>query len=339
MKKRINIKKWFKNNKKIIFTVLLLLVAISILSSFGDNSVFARLTHEEDIADQPAWAEFLESVLGSMLNLGSGVLGSVFTGLILVIVVLIFLVLHTIFRGLGMTNGFASFPFPDSIIFNKLAFFDPNFINPTQVFDGKAPVAILQGVISSMYYTFFILALTVFVIAAMIIGIKLAISSIASEKAQYKQALNNWVFGIVLLFTVHILMAGIFALNEAIVEVASDLAGEITFKISLLKAIPFVGNTISNLVGGVTDILGSLGVNVDWDVKVDFPMKGFSGLLLMYAVYTLAGDLVSTLVLCIVLGQTVALVVMYTKRLFYCIFLGMLAPLIVAVDVIRKSMG
>lgn len=339
MKKRINIKKWFKNNKKIIFTVLLLLVAISILSSFGDNSVFARLTHEEDIADELGVVKFFDAIIGSILNLGSGVLGQAFIGLFTTIAVLIFTVLYIVFKALGITNGVFSFPFPDSIIFNRMAFFDPNFINPTQAFDGKAPVAILQGVISSMYYTFFILALTVFVIAAMIIGIKLAISSIASEKAQYKQALNNWVFGIALLFTVHILMAGIFALNEAIVEVASDLAGEVTFKISLLKAIPFVGNTISNLVGGVTDLLGSLGVNVDWDVKVDFPMKGFSGLLLMYAVYALGGDLISVITFFIVLGQTVALVVMYTKRLFYCIFLGMLAPLIVAVDVIRKSMG
>lgn len=335
MKKRRNIKKWFKDNKKIIFTVLLLLVAISILSSFGDNSVFARLTHEDEIEEPGGISDFLGSLIGNLLNMGSGVLGVAFTTLVTVIAALIFLVLYTVFGTLGMSDGFTSFPFPDAIIFNRLSFFDPNFINPTTVY-GKAPVYLLQGIISSMYYTFFIIALTIFVIAAMVIGIKLAISSIASEKAQYKQALNNWVFGIALLFTVHILMAGIFALNEAIVEVAYDLAGNITFKMNAVKAIPLVGNTISNLLGTVSDILGKFGVDASLELNID--MKGFSGLVLMYMWYAIGGDFISSLVLCIVLGQTVALVVMYTKRLFYCIFLGMLAPLIVAVDVIRKSM-
>lgn len=334
-------KKWFKKNKKIIFTVLIMLVVISVVSSL-DSNVFAKLTHEQELLseDQSIWGDisnFFGGLLKSILDIGSGVLAAPFATLITTLALLVFIVLYIVFGSVGINDGFLSFPFPDNIVFNRMSFFDPNFINPTQVNDKSAPVYLLQGTISSLYYTFFILALTIFVIAAMIIGIKLAISSIASEKAQYKQALNNWVFGIILLFTVHFLIAGIFALNEGIVEVAYDVAGTIKFEFDVLEAIPIAGHAIHNLLGGVSDLLSNFGLDVDLQPTVN--LSGYSGLLLMFVIKALAGDLVSSIVLFILLGQTIALVVMYIKRLFYSIFLGMLAPLIVAVDVIRKSIS
>ncbi|MDO4283534.1 MAG: hypothetical protein Q4D02_07865 [Clostridia bacterium] len=334
-------KKWFKKNKKVIFTVLIMLVVVSVLSSFNSN-VFAKLTHEEELIaeDESIWGDisnFFGGILKSILDIGSGVLAAPFATLLTTLSLIIFLVLYIVFGSLGINDGFLSFPFPDNIVFNRMSFFDPNFINPTEVNDQSAPVYILQGTISSLYYTFFIIALTVFVIAAMIIGIKLAISSIASEKAQYKQALNNWVFGIILLFTVHFLMAGIFALNEGIVEAAYDVAGTIEFSFSPLEAIPIAGHAINSLLGGISDLLGNFGLDVNLQPTVS--LSGYSGLLLMFVIKALGGDLVSSIILLILLGQTVALVVMYIKRLFYSIFLGMLAPLIVAVDVIRKSIS
>ncbi len=343
MKKgRKNIKNWLKENKKIMFTVLILLVAISVISSFGNNAVFAKLTGEEKLLNGETGIggeviNIIGDVVKNILNFGTGVLLRPFTTLMLAIALFIFFVMYVIFQALGISNGILSFPFPDSIVFNRMAFFDPNFINPTQVGNKNAPVYVLQGTISSLYYTFFILALTIFVIAAMIIGIKLAISSIASEKAQYKQALSNWVFGIILLFTVHILMAGIFAINEGITAVAYEVAGTIKFKLPLLEAIPIVGNSIGNVVGAVSDLLGDLtgGAITIPSVSIDVP--GYMGLIIIYVLKALGGDMISALILFMIMGQTIALVVMYTKRLFYCIFLGMLAPLIVAVDVIKKS--
>lgn len=340
-KRRKNIKNWLKENKKIIFTVLILLVTISVVSSFSNNTVFAKLTGEEQLVKGETGLsgnvmDVLGDLLSNLLNFGTGVLMAPFTTLMLAIALFIFLVLYIVFQALGMTNGILSFPFPDSIVFNRMAFFDPNFINPTEVGNG-APVYLLQGTISSLYYTFFILALTIFVIAAMIIGIKLAISSIASEKAQYKQALSNWVFGIILLFTVHILMAGIFAINEGITAVAYEVSGKISFKLPFLSGIPVVGNAISNVIGLVGDLVGGI---TGGAVTIDSPsvdVTGYMGLVLTFALKALGGDMISALVLFIIMGQTVALVIMYTKRLFYCIFLGMLAPLIVAVDVIKKS--
>lgn len=95
------------------------------------------------------------------------------------------------------------------------------------------------------------------------------------------------------------------------------------------------GNALHNLFGTLSDLLSGVGLEIE-EPQVKLP--GFMGLTAYYILKALGGDLVSSLVLFILMGQTVALVVTYIKRLFYCIFLGMLAPLIVAVDVIKKSL-
>lgn len=115
------------------------------------------------------------------------------------------------------------------------------------------------------------------------------------------------------------------------------LPGTIEFDFDVLEAVPIAGHAIHNLLGGVSDLLSSFGLDVDLQPTVS--LSGYSGLLLMFVIKAIGGDLVSSIVLFILLGQTLALVVMYIKRLFYSIFLGMMAPLIVAVDVIRKSIS
>ena len=337
MKKKL--KNWFKNNKKFICMAMLLLVAISVISMF-DNSVFGKLTHEEKLLEEEETLfgevrEWFGKLLANAGNAAGSWFLSGFATTLSVIGIVIFFILQSIFSAFGMSDvGTFTFPFPDSIIFNRLSFFDPNFINPTAV--GNSVVGYLQGTISSMYYTFFVLALTIFVISAMVIGIKLAVTSVASEKAQYKEALNNWFMGIALLFVLHFLMAGMFALNEAIVEMAYDLTGTIKFHLDILSAIPRYGKFISSIVGGLADMVG---FNAEAITDVELPVRGYTGVTLMFLLQAVGGDLVSSLILLIILGQTVALVVTYTKRLFYIIFLGMMAPLIVAVDVVRKAIG
>ena len=331
-----NFKQCLKRNKKMIFTVLLLLLAISVFSSF-ENISYARITDEGQQSGWDSFNDILGAIVSGILQFGMGVLGAPFAAIFGALALLLFLILWLLFTTLGVTDGLISFPFPDTIVFNKVPFFDPNFINPTS--DASAPVHILQGTISSLYYTFFTIAITVFVIAAMVIGIKLALSSIGSEKAQYKQALNNWIFGIVLLFTVHILMAGIFALNEGIVEAASHASGGITFTIGAFDWIPVAGNVIGNILDIGADLLGTLtGQEISAGITLDaFP--GYAGIIIILVIKTMGGDLIAALTLLTILGQTVALVIMYIKRLFYCIILGIMAPLIVAVDVIKKSIS
>lgn len=61
-------------------------------------------------------------------------------------------------------------------------------------------------------------------------AIKLAISSIAEEKAKYKSAITNWLIAIILLFTIHYFMSFVFYLNESVVKMASDICVDLVSK-------------------------------------------------------------------------------------------------------------
>jgi len=281
--------------------------------------------------------DFVKGILGKILKISTGPLTTAISLLLNSVIGIVFILLYFVFSPI---SAGLSFPFPDQIIFNKLAFFDPNFINPPTytgtnaaagALIGKSPVVILHGLISNLYYTGFVIAGTVFLIAALVIGIKLAMSTIASEKAHYKQALMNWLTGLFLLFTTHFIMLIIFTVNEQLVNILSLAADTVTFKIDLARMIPVGGKTISSLVNGISSFFGG-------SDEITFKeANGYGGLIMRFAVYAFGGDLTSSIICGVLLGQTCALLIMYTKRLFYSIILGIIAPLIVAADIMKKT--
>lgn len=85
-------------------------------------------------------------------------------------------------------------------------------------------------------------------------AIKLAISSIAEEKAKYKSAITSWLMAIVLLFTIHYFMSFVFYLNESVVKMASDLCSDLVSKnmeeLSELQKSEILDSYINSLVNG-----------------------------------------------------------------------------------------
>ncbi|MDF2865787.1 MAG: hypothetical protein K0R72_604 [Clostridia bacterium] len=317
--------------KKLIYITFICFVIIFV----STNSVFAELNpenmHDNTIMDR------ISGIISTILGIGMGALGAPLISLAFMLLMVIFSIMYFLF---SPVSGGGAFPFPDQIIFNKLAFFDPNFLNPPAV--DESPVHILQGVISNMYYSFYLVAAAIFLIAIMVISIKLAISTIASDKAQYKKALTNWAFGLLLLFILPFLMAGIFKLNETIVNGAYKAMGsaDVKFTISLASIIgagagAVTGGVGTSIVKAVTGVLDFFTGGAASEVGPDIP--GYGGMILKYMVDAAGGDLVGLIISGILLGQTAALIFQYTKRLFYCIVLGMIAPLIIAADIIKQG--
>lgn len=319
---KLNIKKL--NIKKIAKIMCIVILLLLILVPIGN--VYGQINPKND---ESQTANAFKNFIGWMLGFATGPLTSSIALLVNAVIGAVFALLYLVFSPISAGFGF---PFPDQIIFNKIAFFDPNFINPptygsTSELIMTSPVAILQKLIQDLYYTGFIIAGAVFVVAAMIIGLKLAISTIASDKAHYKQALTTWIVAIFLLFTTHFIMLGIFTINEKIVELVSD-ESEIEFTLELTDMGP-VGKLLSVFTSSLSWLTGiELGV---------YHVKGYGGLLIKFAVSAFLLDLPSSIICGILLGQTCALIIMYIKRMFYSIVLGMIAPLIIAVDVIKKT--
>lgn len=295
-----------------------------------NNTLYAA-TNTEYYSEPSGFEEWYGKVMGSVMSTGAGVLGKPFALIVNLVNVILFMTMYIIFVESGIANGL-TFPFPDQIIFNGVSMLDPNFINPVSG-DSQSLVGIMSSVIQNFYYSFFTLACTVFVLAAVIIGIKLALSSIASEKAIYKDAIKHWIMGLALLFLMHFILAGMFAINEQICISASKICQNVKFSISALDFVPVGGSTLKSLF----ETIGSIFGDADEFKFAEISVQGYGGLILKFLVNgVLQLDLIYAIGLSIMLGQTFSLIIMYLKRVFYCIVLGMLAPVIVAMDTIQK---
>ena len=104
----------------------------------------------------------------------------------------------------------ASYDYTNMDFFNAVPLLDVNFINP----DGGSFVGNgnIQAVLKNTYATILTLAASFFGIVVLITAIRLVISTIASEKAKYKQAIVDWLVGFVMLFCIHYAISFIFYL-------------------------------------------------------------------------------------------------------------------------------
>ena len=181
--------------KKINYKKICLLLVVLIVSCFVLSSVEAAVTSNSGkVVDDNT------SGLGSMVNTIMAVVGKIgamaasgvfatITALINVLSISIFLALAALLA--SATGDYTHVPMPDTIVFNRFAFFDANFINP-------AKGSLIKGfgdILSDLFASFQTVAISVFIIAAMVTGVKLALSSVAAKKAQYKEAALKWITG------------------------------------------------------------------------------------------------------------------------------------------------
>lgn len=147
-------------------------------------------------------------------------------------------------RILGLFTTSNVFPWADRVIFNTLPLLDVNFINPdsnsllseensmeVQVYKNGQPTGqtksfSIGGVIRNVYFTGLSIALGFLGIIIAVLAIKLAISTIGSDKAKYKEAIVRWLTALVLLFGMHFVLAFIFYLNEELVKTASKILSD-----------------------------------------------------------------------------------------------------------------
>ena len=311
-----------KINKKKVFIILSIIMISYVALNFFYTDVRAELN--------PTTNKFAEGMAGAFNGLvgalSNTAMNSVFAGfsmLLTTIAGVLFLLIGLIFSG---STG-SIFPTPETIIFNRIAILDVNFFNPN-----KYSLLADIDVIKQIYNSFHTIAVSVFVIAAMIVGIKMAISAVASEKAQAKKALVSWLTGVLLLFLMRLIIAGIFELNEYLVWKISEATGDVVITIDTgIKiddvASAFLGNPIPLLLTAGTTIFNG----------GDLVVHGYFGFMIMAVFNAFSGDIISAILLFIILGQTITLFVTYAKRLIYIIILGVCAPLVVAVDTINKA--
>ncbi len=316
-----------KNKKKIIALSIAILFAVVMLTTVEaavTNSGSTGLTTNDN------WIENLGtkllSALGNLLGFAFSGIFSFITPLISGLSAVLLFTLVTIF---ATSTGEYILPMPDNVVFNKMPFLDANFINPHQ----RSLIKQIGGTfIGDLFMSFQTVAITVFIVAAMVTGLKIALSTIAAKRAQYKQVAMKWLMGFIMLLCLRWILAGIFLINETLVLAFAKIAKSSDFSISVTPTVPvpIIGKIIQDVIGGIKKLFtGSSG----------FPVPGYLGLIMysMFAGFT--GDIVGSIVGFVILGQTTVILGSYIKRMFMCMFLGVISPLIIATDTIVAVSG
>ena len=101
---------------------------------------------------------------------------------------------------------------------------DSNDNNEGSIKDGVHSLSYdLSGIVSKWYYTLRTFAIVGMMTVLVYIGIRMAISTVASEQAKYKKMLIGWFESIVIIFAMPYIMAALFTIEEVLIGVFYEL--------------------------------------------------------------------------------------------------------------------
>ncbi len=222
---------------------------------------------------------------------------------------------------------------PENIFANKIAVLDINFLNPNKYEaveyeeDGKTvtPDAedaaqsltvrgedkenTLRYIISSWYKAFRNIAVVGLLIVLVYIGIRTLISSTSSDKAKYKESLQDWLVALCLIFFIHYIMAGILMITEKFTELV-DKSVDTNVYVDASKA-------------EENDMLINDGLD---ELKFKTTITGYVRFM---AQSNDVGDCTAFTIMYVALVIfTIMFTITYIKRFLYIAFFTMIAPLV-----------
>jgi len=83
----------------------------------------------------------------------------------------------------------------------------------------------IRNNVAIWYYSFRQIAIVGMLIVLIYLGIRMALSTVASDKAKYKQMLLDWVVSFLIIFFIHYFMIFVINLNESFVEIIKGSSG------------------------------------------------------------------------------------------------------------------
>lgn len=105
----------------------------------------------------------------------------------------------------------------ESILFNEVPILNVNFFEDISGKLSKEGNEIRQQV-AIWYVSIRNIAAVLLILIAIYVGIRMALSTVAADKAKYKHMLKDWIMSIVLLFLLHYIMLAIVNINDSLVN-------------------------------------------------------------------------------------------------------------------------
>ena len=177
----------------------------------------------------------------------------------------------------------------DAIIFNEAEITSIDFFDTSS----NDTVNKIRENISIWYYVFRNLSIVILLGILLYVGIRMAMSTVASDEAKYKKMFKDWVVSLALVFVLQYIMIFTIGVNNVLVDVLNDARNNVQTSEA--------GKQYDNAL----DQIASQAWNVDFTVGVS-----------------------STLVYIILVGMTILFLIMYIKRMLTIGFLIVISPLI-----------
>ena len=270
--------------KKIISKILIIFIILITLFEFIYSSNIS-------LAIEPP----KEETINKVANLAGGIVSIVYWPKRILAVALAF-IFDIITADIAETSGVNfgdegvfSIITPFDIFFNKYKLLDVNFFDVDGAGD-KTLTYSFRTAVSGWYYAMRLIASGILLVILVYVGIRMALSTVADEKAKYKKMLVDWVCSLLLIFVLQYIAVFIIYSNNAIVEALRSTLSDST----------------------VEDSIG--------DMMVDIGLKAIAGVGIP--------SIVAVIVFVIIVFQTIAFLVAYISRMIKVGFLIIISPLI-----------
>ena len=191
--------------KKLVIAILIILILNNFLIS---NSAFAFGSYSlDDITD------IFTNILGGVIGLLTWPLriSALFAGYVMKL----FTSLIAYTEGTTSAVIDTSAVTPLDIFFNNIKLFDINFFD---IGTETNFINTMRSSVAGWYYVMRTLAAAILLVIFIYVGIRMAISTLAEEKAEYKKMLVNWLVSILLIFLMQYIVIFTINCNNGIIE-------------------------------------------------------------------------------------------------------------------------
>lgn len=208
-----------KHYKKIVYILILSILFFGIFCSIGSGNVNA-----ESIEGLPEDSKTFSDYVGNVLG---GIVGALTYGwkiLFLLLGELLRILMVAIVK-LGGTQDSLLDISPATFIFNKSNVTKIDFFNGSS----SGVLADITTQVAKWYYILRNFSVVIILGILIYVGIRIAISTVASEQAQYKKMLKDWVVSLILVYVLHYFMILIIFINNQLVVSLSSALNDKSF--------------------------------------------------------------------------------------------------------------
>lgn len=115
-------------------------------------------------------------------------------------------------------------PSIDGCIFNSQPYFKLSFFDSEH--DDWELAGNIQGYIGAVYNAFRYLVTAAYIVILVYLGVRMILSSVGRQKAQYKELFKHWLIGLLILFSFHWVMAGLIWLSNTFVDILANTSSQ-----------------------------------------------------------------------------------------------------------------